>query len=426
MMQIVKTLRKSTFVRHNAILFVGSMSMGLLNYLYYPVLGRLLHPGSFGEVQTLASLFAQVAIFLSVLGLLTVNIVANYEDVDKRNLVIMELERLAALLAIVLLVVTLLADSTLKHFFHFASVWPFPVLVLAVLVSVPLTFRGAYLRGLKYFGLTSVMGVIGSAADLVLAALFVLLGWGTTGAIFGLAVGQLVAAGYASIQARRHGFTESWRTSLLRVPDLRLIGPELRYALLVLIGSLGMTAMYSLDTIVVKHYFDAHTAGLYAGISTVARIIFFITGSIAQVLLPAIKLSNAPRENWLVLAKSFGLLMLIGGGALLVFALAPRFVVGILMGGKYLPLAGLLPRLSLLMFVVSLVNLIMLYFIALRRYAIALIVIMGSAVTYGLLHVDHQTPLAVIDSLLYGSLSMMLILGIWLGGTKLKLKKQNI
>src|ERR1700729_698452 len=116
-MQLAKQLRSSSFIRHNTISFVGSMSIGFLNYLYYPVLGRLMHTNSFGEVQTLSSLFAQVVIFLNVLGLITVNIVANYDDGPARNQVILELERLAALIGTGLLVATLAFSLPLQHFF---------------------------------------------------------------------------------------------------------------------------------------------------------------------------------------------------------------------------------------------------------------------------------------------------------------------
>jgi O-antigen/teichoic acid export membrane protein len=82
--------RSSVFLRHNAIFFIGSVAVGLLNYLYYPVIGRLLSPVAFGEVQTLISLFLQVAIFLMVLGLVTINIVANYKSDTERDAVIFE------------------------------------------------------------------------------------------------------------------------------------------------------------------------------------------------------------------------------------------------------------------------------------------------------------------------------------------------
>jgi O-antigen/teichoic acid export membrane protein len=420
MEQLIKKVRQSAFVRHNAILFVGSMSIGLLNYLYYPVIGRLLNPGKFGEVQTLFSLFAQITIFLSVLGLIVVNIVANENDTAKRNRLIVELEKLAFGISIVLLVITIAGGEALKHFFNFGSAIPFTMLALAVLVGTPTAFRMGYLRGQKTFGLVSITGIVAAALDLIFSVVFVLAGWGTSGAIFGLVLANFFAFGFAAFAARRHGFTESFGKHLVRLPDLRLILPELKYALLVLTGSLAITGMYSIDTIAVKHYFDAHTAGLYAGISTVARIIFFLTASIAGVLLPSIRMHHSVRENQQTLQKSFLLLIGIGGAAFIVFAIFPKFVIRVLMGSTYLTYADLLPRLSLAIFTISILNLFILYHMALRRYAIMLIVIIGIVVTLGLLATNHHTLQAVIDGLLFGSFAMLGMLAIWLGVMKLK------
>lgn len=419
--RLTRQIQSSALIKHNAIFFVGAISMGLINYLFYPVLSRILEPTAFGEVQALASLFLQLGICLGVLGLLTVNIVTNYNNETKRNRIISELERLAVFIGAVFLVIFIVLSGSLKDFFHFGSVWPFIILALAVFVSVPLTFRNGYLRGRQQFGLVSRVGIFAAAADLVLAAILALLGFSTTGVMAALVIAQALTFMYAAALARRHGFTESLRQgSLLRLPDLRLILPELKYALLVLVGSLAITAMYSLDIIVVKHYFDARTAGLYAGISTVARIIFFLTASVAQVLMPAIKLQQSAKENRQILGKSILILVSIGGAALLSFTILPHLIVRILMGGTYAAYADLLPRLSLAIFVISLVNLFIMYYLALRRYVVALIVIAGLALTLLLINLNHATLAAVINSLLYGSLAMLAIFGIWTGTTKIK------
>ena len=420
MQQLIRRLHGSAFIRHNAVFFIGSLSVGALNYLYYPVLGRLMVPGSFGEVQVLASMLLQITIFLNVLGLITVNIVANYDNVQKRNRIIMELERLALAISAVLLLATVLGGMTLKHFFRFDSPIPFAILMLAIIATVPLTFRNAYLRGTQHFGLVSIVTIVGSAADLVLAALFVVFGWGTTGVMAALVIGQLIAFALAAISARKNGFSESLRSSLLRLPDIHLILPELKYALLVLVASLSITGMYSLDTIVVKHYFDAHTAGLYAGISTIARIIFFLTASVVQVLIPAVKLHQPIEKNQKVLLKSFGLLIIIGGVALAMFTFLPHLVISILMGRTFLPFADLLPRLGLVVFVISVLNLLIMYHLALRHYWVAPIIIIGVLLTLELIQSHHANIQAIINNLLIGSMSILLLLGIWIGVGKLK------
>ena len=402
-------------MKHNAIFFIGALTMGALNYLYYPIMGRLLDPGKFGEVQAIFSLFAQITIFLNVLSLLTVNIVANYSDDSKRNRVILELEKLAVLVSNVLLIGTLISGTVLARFFHFGSSVPFVMLALAVVISTPLTFRTGFLRGKKRFGLVALAGIVSSAFDIIFSVILVQIGWGTSGAILGLGLGQIVACGFAIYFARRYGFTESLRQNFIRFPDLKLILPELKYAGLVFVGSLAITGMYSIDTIAVKHYFDAQTAGLYAGIATVARILFFVTASIAQVLLPSVKLQHDTAKNQQVLWKSFALLVAIGGVGLLGFMLLSNFTIRVLMGEAYLPYAHLLPRLSLVVFAISLLNLFLLYHMALRRYSVMYVVGAGVLTTAILLQLNHHTPAAVVNSLLIGSLSFLAFLALWLG-----------
>ncbi|HVU59686.1 MAG TPA: oligosaccharide flippase family protein [Candidatus Saccharimonadales bacterium] len=403
----------SPFLRHNAVYFAGSMAIGLLNYLYYPVLGRLMPPGGFGEAQVLAVLLAQVTIFLNVFGLMTVNIVTNYRDPARRNQLILELEQLALTLAGICLVAAALGGGWLQRFFHFDSAWPFIILMLAVLATVPLTFRMSFLRGQQRFAAASIVGVVGSAADLVLAATFVRLGWGAAGAMWGLVAGQLAAYGVGVLYTRKHGLGETLHVAVRRLAAIRLVLPEARYAGLVFVCSLGMTALYSIDSVAVKHYFDARTAGLYAGIATIARIIFFLTASVAQVLLPSVKLAHRQRQNLQVLGKSFLLLLLIGGSAQLAFLAAPQLVVRLLMGSAYLPYAYLLPRLSLALFVMSVVNLLVMYHLALRHRSTLVLVVAGFAAMSALLYANHGSLAAIVDCLAGGSLTTLALIGGW-------------
>ncbi|HSX27943.1 MAG TPA: oligosaccharide flippase family protein [Candidatus Saccharimonadales bacterium] len=419
MQQIITHLKKSTFLRHNAVFFFGSLAVGGLNYVYYPILGRLLNPAAFGEVQALVSLFLQLSIFLTVLGLVTVNVVANYESEDARNQVVFEFEKLALLVGILVTIVVAVFNQQLKRFFHFESAWPFIILMVSVVTSVPFMFRSSFLRGKKKFGLASLANLLGAGGKLVLSVLLVVIGWGTAGAIAGIAISQIIASIYAAAYAARLGLRHTPGTRRIMLPNLKVLLPELRYGALVLVGSLIITIQYSLDIVVVKHYFDAQTAGLYAGISSVARIIFFLTASISLVLLPSVKLKQSPAENRQLLLKSLGLLALVGLPAEIVFMCFPKFIVGSLMGPAYHAYVGLLPKLSLAVFIISVLNLFISYYIALRRYGIALVAIIGAVVTYALMAGHHSSLEAIIDSLLLGSIVMMCLLGIWLAASRI-------
>jgi O-antigen/teichoic acid export membrane protein len=398
------TLRQSSFLKHNAIFFVGSLVVGALNYLYYPILGRLLPPTAFGEIQVLVSLFLQFTIFLNVLTLITVNIAVNYKDSEKAHRMIFELEKLASYFALGLLAFSLLGGEFLRSTLKFDSMLPFVALALAMLASIPLTFRSAYARGQKKFGIASVSQLLGAGIKIIFSALLVVFGLGVTGAIFGIVVAQFIAFLYAARWAARLGFRRPSDTNYATLPDLRLVMPELKYAALAFVGLLTITLMMSIDVIAAKYYFDARTAGLYAGIATVARIVFFLAAPIAQVLMPLVKIDKSPQENRALLLRSLALTVGVCGSFVVACMVAPELIIKILMGVDYITYAYLLAPLALAICIISITNLICMYYLSLRRKMVMVVGIIGFAATLGFMVMWHSSLQALVYSMLTASI----------------------
>ena len=404
---------QSSFLKHNAIFFIGSVLVGALNYAYYPILGRLMSPAEFGEIQVLVSLFLQFTIFLNVLGMITINITANYDSTAKAHRMIYELEKLAVYIAVGILIVSVVAGGFFAQILQFDSSTPFVALALALVVSVPLTFRSAYARGQKKFGVASLSQLIGAGVKIVFSAVLVIAGLGVAGAIFGIVGAQFAAFLYAAWWAAKLGLVRPKISQYGKLPVLKDILPELRYAAIVFVGLLSITLMMSIDVILVKYYFDAETAGQYAGVATVARIIFFLAVPIAQVLIPMVKIKQSARKNYQLLVKSSILTLVICGIALLPCLVFPEITLKILMGGQYGELADLLPILSFVVFIISLVNLVMMYYLALRRKMIVLVGIIGFGVVVGLVLANHATISTIVYNILLGSILTLVATGLY-------------
>jgi O-antigen/teichoic acid export membrane protein len=403
--------KKSSFLRQNTVFFIGSLVVSGLNYLYYPVLGRLLPIESFGETQVLISFYTQITIFLSVLTLVAINVVVNEQDSKVANTTVSELERLATYAGIgVLLIITLLAIP-LQYMFKFESFWPFIVIGLVFVVSIPLSFRTAYLRGKSDFFATSLQGIIGSASKIIVAAVLVFIGLKTAGAVGGILAAQLIALVYAMYKAHSLGFVKTETTS--KKINWAVIKPLAPYAGLVLVVSLLTTLQYSLDVSIIKYLFSAEVAGQYAGISTIARIIFFLTGSFAVVLLSAVKTTQSPETNYKLLLRSLGITMGLGGVTTLIFCLLPTEVTHLLFGTRYDVFAHVLPQLSIAMLAMSLVMLIANYHIALRHNLVVVFVAIGAIITYCMIFAQHASVEEVVNGVFVGSISMLILLVGW-------------
>ncbi len=398
--------RKDDFIRHNAIFFAGNTGIGFLNYLFYPVLGRLLQPAYFGEVQTLFSLFSHIGAFMGVFGMVAVNIVANQKHTKSSNTLVLELEKLTFLISIVLFLLLLLTLRPVANFFHFGSVYPFLGVAIAMIIGVPITFRRAILQGLHKFTDISIAGLIGAIGKLVFAVIAVVLGYKTGGTITAIVITQIISLIYIEWRLRLSSYDFGGQTRIWSWPNFDLITPELKYAGLVLSVSLIIAIQFTLDILAVKHYFPPVQAGLYAGISTVSNVLFFLTGSISGVLLASVRLGQGG-ANYILLKRSFKLVIGLGGATLLVFVLFPSTVIHILLGYKYLPAAHYLPTISLAMFIVSLANLCYIYFMAKRRYIISVLTIIGALTTYILMLANHGSIQAIINNVIVGSVIML-------------------
>jgi O-antigen/teichoic acid export membrane protein len=292
----------------------------------------------------------------------------------------------------------------LQGFLNFTSPWPFLLLALSVLLGVPGAFAGAYIQAHQRFVQLSTANILGAGSKLLLSAGLVLAGLRAIGAVMGVVASQVLSLGYSTMVARRLGRPNSFRHYLvLRRPDVGLIRPELRYAGLVLLTSLAVNTILSLDILFAKHYFAPAEAGLYAGIATVARIMFFLTGPLTGVLVASVVPQGPAAANRALLRRSVALLVLLGGSALGLFVWQPGWVTSLLVGPRYAEVAHLLPTLSLAIFILSLANLLLLYQVALRRVWAAPAAIVGLGAMMAWLLMWHQQIADIVTGLLAGS-----------------------
>lgn len=422
MRALVGKLKQNEFFRNNFTLFVGSLLVAFLNYLYYPVLGRLMPVEQFGEVQVLLSFLTQLSVVLTAFGLLTTNVVVN-EDKQKANEIVTALSRAALYVSIGLLVVISIAAVPLQHALKFSSWVPFVLVGVAFIIGATLTFQGGYLRAKKDFLATSIQGIVGSIAKIVFSGVLVLVGFQSAGALGGFVVAQALTLLYTTYQVKKRGFEK--KSSSAHKVDWSLIRPHVPYVLFAFIVTLVMTLFYSIDAILVKYLFSPEIAGQYAGISTMARVVLFLTGSFGVVLMSSVKVHETVRKNASQLFKALIITVVMGGVAAIIFALFPSFVTHLLFGSRYDALSYLLPYLSFSMLFVSLCILLSNYHVALRQYWVLLYIGIGVAVAAVLFGLNHATVEAVVVSIFYGTVSMFIALGAWTAYTILPVLKQS-
>ena len=403
---MIKKILQDQFLKHNFIYFTGSMILGVINYAYHPVMSRLMTVEDFGETQAIISLSLLSGLFLGFYPSLVTNHVANNQDGEELNDFLAGVFTLVLPISIGIFLLVILFSGALQRFFYFSSPYPLFSLGVLYLFSVNASFRSSYLHGRKRFSTVSLASITQAGSRLFFAVVLVLLGWRVFGAITALVLAQICGLAYLYLRTRK-----SIKIKTVSVKHLPIVWgklkPYLPYAGLLLIATMTITFFYSADVLFVKRFFPPAEAGLYSGIASIARVIFFLTAPIGGVLFPSIIMKNGHHENARLLIKSLLVVAVLGGAFWLIIWQASAFVIKTFIGVRYLDQALLLPLLGLLLLSVSLANILVMYYLALRQYFILYACLAGAVLTIILMLIRHQTLEQVIYNFLFGSLILV-------------------
>lgn len=373
------------FARQNLVLFCGTILVAMCNYLYHPVLGRLMTLEDFGETQIIISLFTQFTIICGIFKIIVVNAVANNKD----RSAVASLFGITLFITASLAVLLIILSPVIGNFLQFRNAYSFVALALALCSYIIIIFNESILQGEKRFWEMSLSQIICALNKVIFAVVFVWLGWSVLGASLGIVVAQILTLIYLSTRIGNI-FNIYYDKKIIQ-----RIRANMKYVMLVMSVSLAISTFFAFDVLVVKRFFSTETAGLYSGVSVIAKVVYFATASVVGVMLPSIKL-NDKKANFLMLKKSIKLMLLVGGGILLVFTVFSKLIITLMLGSRYEVLANLLPVLSVLFFLISMINLLFTFSLAIRNFKTMWIAVTGFVALLILSAVNHQTLSAVV------------------------------
>ena len=404
----IQTLLKIDLVKNNVIFLIGTLVISFFNYLYYPVLSRLVSVSDFGEIQATISIFMQLGILLTAFGYVVTNI-TNNKTSDQSKVDILHLERFTLLISVLTLFVLISFGNYLQTTFQFSSALPLLLVGLLVILNVPSTSRSYVLQGMRFLKSVSISGIIFSLGKLVVTVILILVGVGVEGAIIGYIIAQAITLLY--LETKTKNFFPSVISSFRKLGRVPVdFGKELKYGLVVLVLLSGVAALYSFDVVVARLFFSAEVAGEYSGVSSVARIIYFATASVAGVLIASVRLDDSYSKSRSALAWSGLVVSLIGLFILLVFTLFPSLSIYVLLGSTYSHVAHLLPYTSLFMLVAAINNLLIAFQIARRRQWSIFAIAAGVVSLIALLAMNHNTVTDLITAYLLSNCVVFVIL----------------
>ncbi len=395
---MIARLRNSELVRHGIIVFGGVAFASAFNYGFYILISRRAGVETYGVVTSLISALLVLTAPATVVQLIGARLAADLEargDFAAIRKLADVVTVWTAAVAAVFVVVGILARDSLAAFFNLTSSEPIVISAIAFgFLAVVIVQRGV-LQGSHRFGDYSASMTLEGLAKLAVGVPLVV-PLGASGGIIGLGVSQVVAFAY-------HMYAFRARFGVLRAPlalDRKLIARVVSH---VGLGQITFTVLMFYDVPLIKHAFDARTAGLYAAAALVGRALITALLFVPTLLMPkATARAAAGRSPLPLLAAALGLSGAVVAVTLLVGALAPRFVVTLIAGRAFGEAAPIVLPYLVASGALALANVVAAYKMGLHRYDFVIPALSVAIVEIAVFAFWHPTLAAAVTVLMVG------------------------
>ncbi|HKW73408.1 MAG TPA: oligosaccharide flippase family protein [Candidatus Dormibacteraeota bacterium] len=404
--QRLAQVRRNKLVRQNLVLFFGGLVAGIGGFVYHAIAGRILGPETYGQVAFLIAVYAvgtgPALILIVVLARYTAMLAAR-GDPGVRSLLARTV-RLIAIPCLLFILGTTLFARPIALYAHVGSTIPILILGFSIALIWQVAIPRGILQGLQRFPSLSLNLSLELIIRTTVAFALLKAGYAVSGAMAAVFAGLAFVFGLGLFSLRDH-FRGVGRRVQLRVMT--------NFSLTATVGIIGVLILYNQDVILSKHYLSDHDAGIYGGLNKIGTILYFLTLSVSQVLFPRVVEAVAKEEHpGRLLLSSAGILSALGAGALLVFAVVPGLVVGILFGPSFKDAIPLVFPVGVIGLALSLDNLLVQFFMAVHDRMFMPILGIGVVAEAALIVLFHARVGQVVADVLIALVGLLALLSL--------------
>jgi O-antigen/teichoic acid export membrane protein len=371
-------------------LVVLSQAANVLNYGSNLVFSRILEPEGFGELTALLAFALVLAVPLAAAQTVVAERIAVAHaagDEDRvRYLVRHALGHVAALGGVVgvLYVAAIPITQDVLGIRH-----PGPVIALAPFVVAnffQVVALGA-LQGTERFAAFGWIVFAAAASRLLFGIPWALSGGGAGGAIAGQALGLVVVLGVVAWSSRRwllRRGTGAATGGFKRRPNVAAVAATGAYV--------GFAVLANLDLVLARVWLDSTEAGLYAALSTIAKVAIFLPSALAMLMVPSAARARLEGAGGEVLRRTARLAALAAALVVIPAILAPGLTLDLMFGGDYADArSGVLPS-AIAGAALALLYVVCTYSVTVRDSRWMMLLAAGVGLQATLISLFHDTP----------------------------------
>ena len=372
---LLKNLKEIGFSRlasSSFILLLGTILSGALGYIFQVLVGRMLGVELYASLSALLAVYAVSSTPLLTIMLIVSRRVSHLSAVSNYQSLVNYFWHLSGRGILIGLFILMIGTAAGPIFDRYLNLGGGQVLFYFwILLSFSLipTINNAFLIGLQRFETHCSLTVLNVLLKIIFSCGFVWLGYQLAGAVLGIVAAMILitALGYFSLYR--------FLSAKLAAGPYQLAPKKLSIAkdkaidvVTVFIANLTLVIMTQLDIILVKYYFSASEAGLYAAASLLGKAVLYLPGGISHALFPMVASREARNESSShLLIQAVLLTILLCGGVALTYFLFGEEVVKLLYGEGFKDAGNLLKWFGLAMLPFALVMVAEYFLIAKRR-----------------------------------------------------------
>ena len=380
---------KKSPMNHGMFLFYSNIVVLILNYLFYAYLGKNLDPEEYSIFGVLLSFYFIVIVISTVFY----NVIMKYSSYfkakssqEKINQLFTNALIISVLVGLGIFILFIVISSLLKAKLGISYL---PVILLGLFVWSYLIINVifAMFNGLQRFGLLGIFKIISALLLIIFGVVFISIDMKSSGAMlaFLLSVILLIIPGIYLLRDSlpRHAF---------KLGNVGLTSYLSRTLLL----SLFLAIILNIDVVLVKYFFDSKIAGYYGAAAVIGKIPFFVSNSFVSIIFPKVaELESNGQDTLHLMKEGIYSTAIISIPMTLVFLIFPDFIVKLVFSNAY-QISNLIGIIAIAMTLLGIVNIIMMYYLAIRKFKILYILIPYALLLIILLILFHETILTVI------------------------------
>lgn len=400
---MISRLLRNDFVRHGSFVFSGVAIASLFNYLFYMLIARRAGVEIYGIVTALTSavlvLSTPGVVAQLVAARLTADLEARGDPGALRSLADL-MTAWTTTIAAVIVAVGIVFREPIASFFNLTDSVPVVIAALALGGYTVVAVQRGLLQGAHRFGQFAASSSIDAVVRVLIGVPLVGV-LGARGGLIGVAAGVSLAFAY-DLYVFRACF------GTIRAPialDRSLIRRVVSH---VGFSQLTFTVLTFYDVPLVKHAFDARSAGLYAAVALVGRAVITAVSFIPTLVMPKVAARFADGRSALPLLRSgLGVAGSIVAAAVLAGLAAPRFVVVLISGNAFGDAAPLVLPYIVASSALSFAGVVAAYKTGLHRYDFVRPCFVVAVVEISVLSSWHPTLQTVVGVLVAGHTALL-------------------